>query len=143
LQPSIGGYHRSAKLEHQQAEEIDALEERSSQLRDQLRGMSNSAPRGSDRIWEGLRPPLPRHRPRKQGQTGEGYCAPAQKMIAIVFLAIPLRTKFPRKDMHLRAILIDPHRQKISELRIPRSPDKQRVINALPRLIGCATMKFA
>jgi hypothetical protein len=30
------------------AEEIDALEERSSQLRDQLRGMSNSAPGGLD-----------------------------------------------------------------------------------------------
>jgi hypothetical protein len=45
--------------------------------------------------------------------------------------------------MQLRAILIDPARQKISELRIPRSPDKQLVINSLSQLIGCATMKFA
>jgi hypothetical protein len=47
------------------------------------------------------------------------------------------------KDMQLRAILIDPARQNISELRISRSPDKRCVINALSRLIGCATMKFA
>ena len=45
--------------------------------------------------------------------------------------------------MQLRAVLIDPARQKISQLRIPQSPSKQRVSNSLSRLIGCATMKFA